>query len=108
MLIFDIYVFTIFKGYNGGYGSAGLGLGPRYRNGGMKGPKQGRNIPTVNVLTNAFRLLIIPQTVLTVVKISGYGAAAGVRNGQGAKPNAKHINKISNTIYHIHCYPFTW
>ncbi|XP_044035180.1 calymmin isoform X23 [Siniperca chuatsi] len=44
-------------GYNGGYGSAGLGLGPRYGNGGMKGPKQ------------------------------GYGAAAGVPNGQGAKPN---------------------
>ncbi|KAM9336645.1 calymmin [Symphorus nematophorus] len=44
-------------GYNGGYGSAGLGLGPRYGNGRMKGPKQ------------------------------GYGAAAGVSNGQGAKTN---------------------
>ncbi|CAI5658981.1 unnamed protein product [Oreochromis niloticus] len=44
-------------GYNGGYGSAGLGLGHRYGNGWMKGPKP------------------------------GYGAAAGASNGQGAKPN---------------------
>ncbi|TNN51683.1 hypothetical protein EYF80_038095 [Liparis tanakae] len=44
-------------GYNGGHGRAGLGLGPRYGNGGTKGPKP------------------------------GYGAAAGLPNGQGAKPN---------------------
>ncbi|XP_026018761.1 calymmin isoform X6 [Astatotilapia calliptera] len=44
-------------GYNVGYGSAGLGLGHRYGNGWMKGPKP------------------------------GYGAAAGASNGQGAKPN---------------------
>lgn len=33
---------TVFLGFNGGYGSAGLGLGPRYGNSGMKGPQQGR------------------------------------------------------------------
>ncbi|KAM3591524.1 uncharacterized protein V6R79_003158 [Siganus canaliculatus] len=44
-------------GNTGSYGSAGLGLGPRFRNGGMKGPQP------------------------------GYGGAGGVPNGQGAKPN---------------------
>ncbi|XP_075314358.1 calymmin [Odontesthes bonariensis] len=45
------------KGHNGVYGSAGLALGPRYGNGGTKGLMQ------------------------------GYGNAAGVSNGYGAKPN---------------------
>ncbi|XP_047183625.1 calymmin isoform X5 [Scophthalmus maximus] len=44
-------------GFNGGHGHAGLGLGSRNGNGGMKGPMQGTN------------------------------GAAGVPNGQGAKPN---------------------
>lgn len=47
MLFVHLNVCTVLIGYNGGYGSAGLGLGPRYGNGGMKGPKQGRNIDTV-------------------------------------------------------------
>lgn len=34
------------------------------------------------------------------VKISGYGAAAGASNGQGAKPNGKPINNIK--AYHVH------
>lgn len=36
-----IYLLNVFLGYSGGYGSAGLGLGPWHRNGWMKGPKQG-------------------------------------------------------------------
>lgn len=36
-----ICVYSVLLGYNGGYGNAGLGLGPRYGNGAMKGPKQG-------------------------------------------------------------------
>lgn len=35
-------LYSVYVGYKGGYGSAGLGLGPRYGNGGMKGPQQGR------------------------------------------------------------------
>ncbi|XP_054656921.1 calymmin [Dunckerocampus dactyliophorus] len=46
-----------FGGYNGGYGSARMGLGRWYGNGGTKGPKQ------------------------------GYGAAADVYNGQRGSPN---------------------
>ncbi|XP_045925483.1 calymmin isoform X4 [Micropterus dolomieu] len=57
-------------GYNGGYGSAGLGLGPRYRNGGMKGPKQGNGATRGGAMR--------PQP--------GYGNGA-VPNGYGAKPN---------------------
>lgn len=38
-----MHVYCIYTGFNGGYGSAGLGLGPRYGNGGMKGPQRGRN-----------------------------------------------------------------
>lgn len=45
--LFNMHTYTVFIGYNGGYGSAGLGLGSRYGNGGMKGPKPGRNILTV-------------------------------------------------------------
>ncbi|XP_024866836.2 calymmin isoform X2 [Kryptolebias marmoratus] len=45
------------KGYRGGYGAAGLGLGSRLGHVGMKGPVQ------------------------------GYGAAAGVSNGQGVRAN---------------------
>ncbi|XP_061667102.1 uncharacterized protein LOC133496008 [Syngnathoides biaculeatus] len=45
------------KGYAGGYGSAGMGLGPRYGSGGLKGPKP------------------------------GYGGAAGVPNRRDAVPN---------------------
>ena len=37
-LIFTLHVFT---GVKGGHGSAGSALGPRYGNGGMKGPMQG-------------------------------------------------------------------
>lgn len=40
---FILQMYCIYTGFNGGYGSAGLGLGPRYGNGGMKGPQRGRN-----------------------------------------------------------------
>lgn len=43
-----IYMYILFIGYNGGYGGVGLGLGPRYGNGGMKGPKQGMDVLTEN------------------------------------------------------------
>lgn len=45
----NLYMYTVFIGYNGGYGSAGLGLGSRYGNGGMKGPKPG-SILTVKII----------------------------------------------------------
>lgn len=41
-----MYWLSVFLGYNGGYGSAGLGLGHRYGNGWMKGPKPGRTMIT--------------------------------------------------------------
>nr|XP_046234023.1 translation initiation factor IF-2-like [Scatophagus argus] len=56
-------------GYTGGYGSAGLGLGPRYGNGGMKGPKQGYGYPSGGA---------------TKPEKPGYG---NVPNRYGAKPN---------------------
>nr|XP_057918643.1 calymmin [Doryrhamphus excisus] len=51
------------KGYNSGHGSARMGLGPRYGNGGMKGPKQ------------------------------GYGAAGDVHNGQRGSPSGYAANR---------------
>lgn len=43
------------QGYNGGYGHAGFGLGPRFGNGQMKGPKQGENIFTFRSHIHIFR-----------------------------------------------------
>ncbi|XP_061519984.1 spidroin-1-like [Phycodurus eques] len=73
-------------GYTGGYG---MGLGPRYGSGGMKGPKPGyggaAGVPN--------RQGAVPNGYGNVVKPSGYGANKGgygigaVPNGYGAKPN---------------------
>lgn len=51
-------VYFTYIGHNGGYGSAGLGLGPRYGNGGMKGPNKGRNIFEV-MLCNTLIVIIV-------------------------------------------------
>lgn len=37
-----MYKLNVFIGNKGGYGSAGSALGPRYGQGGMKGPMQGK------------------------------------------------------------------
>lgn len=55
-------------GHTGGYGSAGLGLGPRFGNGGMKGPMQGRNVLLTvrkNVLIWLFCVLRLLELVIT-------------------------------------------
>ena len=49
-----ICLFIAFIGYNGGYGGAGLGLGHRYGNGGMKGPKPGMKISENCTTLNLF------------------------------------------------------
>ncbi|KAF0025398.1 hypothetical protein F2P81_022279 [Scophthalmus maximus] len=66
-------------GFNGGHGHAGLGLGSRNGNGGMKGPMQDH----MNLCATQLNSL----DSFDNVKISGTNGAAGVPNGQGAKPN---------------------
>lgn len=39
-----LFVYPVYLGYAGGYGSAGLGLVHPYGNKGIKGPKQGRTV----------------------------------------------------------------
>nr|XP_040032033.1 calymmin isoform X22 [Gasterosteus aculeatus aculeatus] len=76
------------QGYNGGYGSAGLGLGARFGNGGMKGPKLGyRNIPNeYGARPNGVGNGAIPNGYGTRPNGHGFrnGAALG---GYGNKPN---------------------
>lgn len=55
-----MYWLSVFLGYNVGYGSAGLGLGHRYGNGWMKGPKPGRTITTC---FSAFQLYVFIYTL---------------------------------------------
>eukprot|EP00064_Thunnus_orientalis_P007330 superscaffoldBa00000806_g7350 len=84
-------------GYNGGYGNAGFALGPRFGNGGMKGPKQGygtsagvpngqgyagARAPNGNgAVPNGYGY---PNGGATRPAKPGYG---GIPNGYGAKPN---------------------
>lgn len=53
-----VSVYSAYIGHNGGYGSAGLSLGPRYGNGGMKGPNKGRNIFMSNKIKIIMRLCL--------------------------------------------------
>lgn len=102
-------VYSACIGHNGGYGSAGLGLGPRYGNGGMKGPNKGRNIFMSIKIKIIMRLCLSyinnnnSNISLNLLTISGYGAAAGVTNGQGVKNNGMElINVIQYNMSYSH------
>ncbi|KAK2884797.1 hypothetical protein Q8A73_021271 [Channa argus] len=71
-------------GYNGGYGSAGLGLGSQYGDRGIKGLKQGRSILTVDFHISVTFSIIQLNIMLNIL---GYVGRSGVANGQGVKAN---------------------
>lgn len=74
-------------GFAGAHGSAGLGLGHRFVNGGMKGPQKG----AAKLIWFGFRVLLGGFLVLNEYfpdKL-GNGAAGGVLNGPEAKNNGK-------------------
>ncbi|XP_077959678.1 calymmin isoform X31 [Gasterosteus aculeatus] len=76
------------QGYNGGYGSAGLGLGARFGNGGMKGPKLGYgNIPNgYGARSNGVGNGAVPNGYGT--RPNGHGFRNGAEiGGYGNKPN---------------------
>lgn len=67
-VVMYMYFLCVSIGHTGGYGSAGLGLGPRFGNGGMKGPMEGRNVLLAvrkNVLIWLFCVLRLLLVVIT-------------------------------------------
>ncbi|XP_057682871.1 calymmin [Corythoichthys intestinalis] len=80
-------------GFHGGYGSAGMGLGPRYGNGGMKGPKPAYNVAGAGVpnrqgpVPNGYGY---PNGGTNYPVKAGYG---NIPNGIGVKPNGYGANR---------------
>lgn len=75
----------MFKGFSGGYGGAGLSLGPRYGNG-AKGPMKGSRFCWAK--TNILTVFVFSYTAqIDCVNILGYSASAGV--SQGSQSNVK-------------------